>query len=686
MKKLFTLTLALALVGISFAQVKTTDFPTPTSGKIVATTHGAYANPASLQKMKAARHHQAPSSRAQNIAFTLENYTADYLYSQVITTDYYDDVIFQFNRGLPVDSDGILKWGFQWYPSIFTYDDANPWPLINYDVNNINVSIDTVYLGMAHVNTSGLNDTIQVSIWDYDAMANISFDSGATGTLYGRFSFITDTSITSTSGGGQFSVVDFPIVPASPIVIPQGKHFVVQVDFFGPGQDQFFLIAGRRNDCGNAQCGASVPYINDTYSSNLDSFNSVGATRYVDPTGQQTGIYPLNFFYNDCNASGTQDPDQCERYVLQDWYITQHLQVTIPNFYATITASTPTACPNSLVELTANSAGSPDAPYTYNWSTTSGSLSSTGDPIVTLTAGSSNAVVTVTVTDASNNTTTGTFTVQSKAVNISITNTPQPIEINCGGSGVTISSTISGSTQGKNYTWSTGATGANVPSIQNISSPGVYTVTVTNNSGCSASASVEVIYAGGVTNNVSFTGPSDVSPNPGLQVCQNAPQTFTNTSSNVTGWTASWTYGDGSLGTGTNGTYAYPNVGQYFVTLSMDSASCTFTSTPLTVNVLVASQTGPCATGINDVEFTNAISLLPNPTTGNLNVTVNGVEKNITVKVFNIIGSELINYSANDVASTFNKTFDLSHFANGTYLVKIQTGDKTAVKRVTVAK
>lgn len=685
MKKLFTLTLALALVGISFAQVKTTDISLPATGKIVGTTHGAYANPASLQKMKDARHHQAPSSRAQNVAFTLENYTADYLYSQVLTTDYYDDVIFQFNRRLPIDSDGILKWGFQWYPSIFTYDDANPWPLINYDVNNINVSIDTVYLGMAHVNNSGLNDTIQVSIWDYDAMTNISLaDSGATGTLYGRFSFITDTSITSGSNG-QFSVVDFPIVPASPIVIPQGKHFVVQVDFFGPGQDQFFLIAGRRNDCGNAQCGASVPYINDTYNANLDSFNSIGATRYVDPNGTQTGVYPLNFFYNDCNQSGTQDPDQCERYVLQDWYITPHLQVSIPNFYASITASAASSCPNGLVDLTANAAGSPDAPYTYNWATTSGSLSSTSDANVTLTAGSSNAVVTVTVTDASNNSTTGTFTVQSKAINITITNSPQPIEIPCGGSGITISSSISGSTQGKNYTWSTGATGANVPSIQNISSPGTYTVTVTNTAGCSATASAQVVYAGGVTNNVSFTGPSDVSPTPGLQVCQNSNLTFTNTSSKTNGWNSSWNYGDGSLGTGTNGTYTYPNVGQYFVTLSMDSGSCTFTSAPLTVNVLTAS-TNLCTTGINDLDFTNAISLLPNPTTGNLNVTVNGVEKNITVKVFNIIGSELINYSSNDVASTFNKTFDLSHFANGTYLVKIQTGDKTAVKRVTVAK
>ena len=65
---------------------------------------------------------------------------------------------------------------------------------------------------------------------------------------------------------------------------------------------------------------------------------------------------------------------------------------------------------------------------------------------------------------------------------------------------------------------------------------------------------------------------------------------------------------------------------------------------------------------------------------------VNGVEKNISIRVYNVIGSEVKSFIASDVASTFTKSFDFSDLANGTYLVKIQSADKTAVKRLTISK
>jgi hypothetical protein len=54
--------------------------------------------------------------------------------------------------------------------------------------------------------------------------------------------------------------------------------------------------------------------------------------------------------------------------------------------------------------------------------------------------------------------------------------------------------------------------------------------------------------------------------------------------------------------------------------------------------------------------------------------------------VFNIIGSEVKSFNTNDVTATFNRTFDFSDLANGTYLVKIQSGAKIAVKRLTISK
>jgi hypothetical protein len=329
--------------------------------------------------------------------------------------------------------------------------------------------------------------------------------------------------------------------------------------------------------------------------------------------------------------------------------------------------------------------GSDAAPFTYSWATTSGQLSSTSSEDVTLIVGSSNAVVTVTVTDANSQTTTASVSVASRGINISITQ-PSPIQLTCG-SNTTITTSISGVTQGRVYTWSTGATGANASSIS-VSQAGIYRVTVTNNAGCSATASVTVQYPNGVTNNVNFNLPTDVKPGvsfPGVQVCANALQTFSNTSSSTAGWNSEWTFGDSNIGFSTNGTNTYASPGVYSVVLKMDSAGCLFSSAPKSINVIAATDAA-CLVGIGETNFDSNISIMPNPSNGNVSFSVNDVEKNISIRVYNIIGSEVKSFNTNDVSSTFNRTFDFSDLANGTYLVKIQSGAKTAVKRLTISK
>jgi len=173
--------------------------------------------------------------------------------------------------------------------------------------------------------------------------------------------------------------------------------------------------------------------------------------------------------------------------------------------------------------------------------------------------------------------------------------------------------------------------------------------------------------------------------NPTGTLCQGQPLTFTNTTTQQNGWTPQWTFGDGNLGFSVNGTNTYATPGVYTVSLQEDSAGCIFKSPNVNITVLAASNQ-LCLSGIEDVTFASAINMLPNPTNGNLSITVNGVEKNISIRVYNVIGSEVKAYNANDVASTFTRTFDYSDLPGGTYLVKIQTADKTAVKRLTVSK
>jgi PKD repeat protein len=286
---------------------------------------------------------------------------------------------------------------------------------------------------------------------------------------------------------------------------------------------------------------------------------------------------------------------------------------------------------------------------------------------------SGNATVTLIANDGINGNAYDTVVITSNGININILG-PNPVTSNCGAS-QTLTSQVSGITAGKVYSWSTGSTAASI----SANAPGTYSVSVTNTDGCSASASVAVQYAGGLNNSVNFTPP----PAP---ICANKTVHFTNTSSDQNnGWNYTWNMGDlGTVNT-QNAAYIYANQGIYTVTLVMDSANCTFTSPAHSITVLSANNQ-QCLSGIEDITFDNAISLLPNPSNGDVNVVINGVDKNLSIKVYNVIGSEVKSFTANDVPSSFSKTFSFGDLASGTYLVKIQSGDKTAVKKLVISK
>lgn len=113
-------------------------------------------------------------------------------------------------------------------------------------------------------------------------------------------------------------------------------------------------------------------------------------------------------------------------------------------------------------------------PFTYNWSNTL-----TTQTISTLTAGS----YTVTVTSANSCTATKTISVTEPALLTVNTTAIQPT-CNTSNNGA-ITTSVSGGTTGYNYNWGSGFTTQNRFSL----GAGTYTVTVTDNRGCTASSS-----------------------------------------------------------------------------------------------------------------------------------------------------------------------------------------------------
>ena len=652
MKKLFTLFCLVATVSAAIAQ-----------------SNYRPMDASSLSKLKVApsatkRTFHNSSSRAASTSFLLDYDGNDNQYSTDNGYDY-TGYLWEVNSKFTNTDNETMRYAAVLFDTLQYLDVNNALTFIPRSAATL--TLDSFVVAFIHNHNTNNPDSIHFTV--FNTSAKVVTNYGApTATL--TTPILWDTLIV-TNSTIPLNTTNYTFATFFPNVsLPQGKTFGVRVDFKGDTANKFNLVAGYRDQCA-AACAAeiSVAGNNSAYYLNLTQTTS-NLSGYFENYGTGGNIY------FDCDQSGGYTVGGCENFYIQNWWIFAYETANV-NYGAVITADSLKGCPGATLNLNANGFGSNATPYTYSWGTTGTgyTLTSTSDQQVGLVIGSGNAVVTVTVTDANSLTTTATVTVTSKGVNVNITNA-NPLTLTCG-SNATITTQISGTTTGKNYTWSTGAAGTTTSTIQ-ISTPGNYSVTVTNSSGCSASATLSVQYPGGLSNNVSFSNP----PSP---VCEDKPLTFTNNTTHQSGWNPQWTFGDGNLGFTANGTNTYANPGVYTVSLQEDSAGCIFKSPNVNITVLAASNAA-CLTGIEDVTFENAINMLPNPTNGNVNISVNGVEKNISIKVYNVIGSEVKTFNASDVASTFNKSFDFSDLSSGTYLVKIQSGSRTAVKRLTVSK
>ncbi len=155
---------------------------------------------------------------------------------------------------------------------------------------------------------------------------------------------------------------------------------------------------------------------------------------------------------------------------------------------------------------------------------------------------------------------------------------------------------------------------------------------------------------------------------------------FTNASTPTACVTYFWDFGVTSTAADTSilasPTYVYPTGGSYNVCLTVTNLDGAVNQKCASVNV---------ATGIDDVLFNQNIAIYPNPSTGNVTFEVPTFEKNLSINVYNILGAEVrsIKEEANGM---FSKNYNFSDLSNGTYIVKITNGNKTATKRLTINK
>jgi PKD repeat protein len=152
---------------------------------------------------------------------------------------------------------------------------------------------------------------------------------------------------------------------------------------------------------------------------------------------------------------------------------------------------------------------------------------------------------------------------------------------------------------------------------------------------------------------------------------------FTDQSINLpTEWV--WQFGDGggSIAQNPVKTYTANNATGYNVCLTAKNA---FGSSAQVCKIV--SITG---VGIDEPEFSQHLSMFPNPTNGKVTIMVDGnVSSDMTVTVYNILG-EVVKEPTFYKAGTTQMEIIMSNVLNGLYLVKIASQNGTAVKQLTV--
>jgi len=227
------------------------------------------------------------------------------------------------------------------------------------------------------------------------------------------------------------------------------------------------------------------------------------------------------------------------------------------------------------------------------------------------------------------------------------------ISCNGGSNGVATANTAIGGTAPYTYLWS-GGLGTNL-SISGKSA-GTYTVNVTDNNGCVASATVTITQpailavmstAVNVNSNGACNGQASVTPSGGT-----APYTYI------------W-----NPGGGTNDTINGKCKGTYCCVVT-DFHGCSQTSCATIYNV----------TGIADISNASDISIYPDPNKGSF--TVSGIIKGQVIELYNTLGQKL----SSSTADNTTMYFDISNKVDGIYLVRILNKDGAVVRQQKILK
>jgi hypothetical protein len=282
-----------------------------------------------------------------------------------------------------------------------------------------------------------------------------------------------------------------------------------------------------------------------------------------------------------------------------------------------------------------------NTPYTFVWSN-----AASGNAISSLNVGS----VSVTATDNNGCAVSANgFVGNGCSASCNITVTGAASNVACFGACTgSVQTTMVGGTAPFNYSWSNSGNASAITAV----CAGSYTVTVTDNAGCTA------------TNNFAISQPASA-------VSATATSTNSEASATATGGTSPysfvWTNGE------TTATITGVAAGAYTATVT-DANGCTSVSNA--VNVIV---------GVVENNLIGTFNVYPNPTTGDFSIEIrSSSSEDMHVRIVDVLGRELQQFhiQTNEIILPIS----LTEQASGIYFVVLQTGNTMTTKKVVLTR
>jgi PKD repeat protein len=226
----------------------------------------------------------------------------------------------------------------------------------------------------------------------------------------------------------------------------------------------------------------------------------------------------------------------------------------------------------------------------------------------------------------------------------------------CEGGAATLEANVQGT-----YAWSNASTSSTIQ----VSSPGTFSVTVTDLNNCVSSATTEVVEIMNVVAGYTVTP-------------WYLTQVFTSTSQNADSYFWDFNDGTGATSTAQSPTHIFPWPGGTYNVIHVAINECGTDTFKMEIRA-------DEKTGINTLDENTSVNVFPNPNNGSFNVQINSTSSDaIQIQLIDLQGRVILDRNIGSVNGVHTENIEVENLSKGIYILKTGNDMQSETTRVVI--